>query len=180
MPPRSRSHAKPEPPRPAAPPPDVYRPGEILRTPRVRRINVDVYKTTIDLVIGGSRRQAATMAARKATKVTDLPELTDEDLELMRRPAGSNWVFEKSPNALIWIPKIPKTAWDFGVVTHEAVHVAGHVLHFLGVRIEPPVSDPAFVNDEPLTYLAEFIAREIFTFCDDLTDEWKASRKSRR
>jgi len=181
MPPRSRSRSKPEPPPQA--PPDVYRPGEIIRTPRVKSVRIDVYKAVLFIMIGGSRRQSAAISDQRLNRAPadePLPELTDDDLERMKRPTGTNWTLEGKPDAFIWIPKIPKTPWDFAVVTHEAVHVAVHICHVLGIKIEAPVSDPAFVNDEALTYLSEFIAREVFTFIEELTDEWKASRKSRR
>ena len=51
---------------------------------------------------------------------------------------------------------------DFNTVIHEAVHMAGLTLQHVGVKFGPN-------NDEPLAYLAAWIAeRFVFEMADDL------------
>ncbi len=51
---------------------------------------------------------------------------------------------------IIWIRHNDKTDKNLAALTHECVHIAGWILGNRGIKITPD-------NDEPLTYLTEYI-----------------------
>ena len=64
---------------------------------------------------------------------------------------------------VIWLPEVPKTIAQFGVLIHELEHF---LYCFMDVRGIPHTSD----SDEAYAYLFEFLYCEAMTIVNALTD----------
>lgn len=66
---------------------------------------------------------------------------------------------ESSTVCIVINPKYKHDVVTHGVIAHEAVHAAGFVLKDRGIQAD-------FDNDEPHTYLTEWICNQIYKFLD--------------
>lgn len=75
---------------------------------------------------------------------------------------GHSWLVDfhgKEAFALILNFKNPNIKITPGVITHESIHIANFILNSRGVQ-------PSFSNDEPITYLAEWVTDKVYEFME--------------
>lgn len=130
----------------------------IKKTLEMQRISIPIYRETLNIFFGPTEDAIAAAIADK---------VPDEAAECaLRRKRGVNGMFRYIENEgyyVIWLPEVPKTIGQFGVLIHELEHF---LYCFMDVRGIPHTND----SDEAYAYLFEFLYCESMTIVNALTD----------
>lgn len=125
---------------------------------KLHKIHIPIYKDAL-FIFFGTREDC-----QKA-----LVKSTDMKLEeaLCFRPSntaqGYFCYFEKDGIYIIWMPNIPDTVGQYGVLVHEIMHFVYRFLAERGMTMNDN-------SEEAYTYLAEYIFNEIDTYIVNLKE----------
>ena len=104
---------------------------------------LSIYKANVDFIFGDFKKYQATLKRRY-------------DYEKKNEPLGNTVKVELENGEIIYILWLGKL--DYGALAHEAVHVANYIFADRRIYIG------GFKEDEPFTYLVEWIVNEYIDF----------------
>lgn len=115
------------------------------------RIPLYIYPFNVILSINHTNEQLNTILRKKGIKENEL------ELANYEEGAAKYVCFSRNNLALIRMKNLPRSAFDYGALAHETLHVVISIMRVVGMAISDNHG-----SDEAYTYLMSYLTSQVF------------------